>query len=234
MTQFQPPPYPPPLGQQAYYPAAHTPTAPPPWSAAAIGGFILSLLGFAGVTAILGLIFGIVGIVTTSGGRRRGAGLAIAAIPISLVTGAASVVLVLGILLVTRAAEVPVKLQSVFGSNSSNMVDAVTTLRELGSPKFNEAVGTEVLQAWLTQINAEHGKLTSASLDTHQMVSERPDGTMCLNVNGKFVNGPAEIRLVFEGGDVWSLRIDDIEVGGSSPRGSADAPPPTKKEPSEP
>jgi hypothetical protein len=39
------------------------------------------------------------------------------------------------------------------------------------------------------------------------------------------------IQLVFSKEKAWSLRIDDIDIGGSSPRGSADAPPSTKKEP---
>ena len=230
MTQFQPPPFPPLPGQQDYYPAAHAPSAPPRWSAAAIGGFILSLLGFLGVTAVLGLIFGIVGIITTSGGRRRGMGLAIAAIPISVVTGAIAVLLFFFIPFLTRASEIPVKLQSALGSDSPTVADSANALREMGSSTFNEEVSTEVLQAWITQINAKHGKLTSASLDTDQMMSKTRDGSMYLNVKGKFVNGPAAIRLTFSEKEVWSLRIDDIEIGGSSPRGFADAPSPNKKE----
>ena len=77
MTQFGPPPVPPP---GMAMPDARS--DPPPWSAAAIGAFVLSLLGFIGITAVLGLIFSIVGIVATRRGRRRGMGLAIAAIPI--------------------------------------------------------------------------------------------------------------------------------------------------------
>lgn len=229
MTQFQSPPPPPPQGQYDP-PGSYGPYRPPPWSAAAIGGFVLSLLGFLGITAVLGLIFGIVGISRTGGGRRRGRGLAIAAIPISVVTAGLGGVLFIGILFVTHAAEIPRKLQSALALDSSSLPAAADILRGMGSPKFNEEVSTETLQAWITQINAKHGKLTSASLDTQQMVSDTPDSATCLNVKGKFVNGPAAIRLIFNREEAWSLRIDDIEIGGSSPRGSADAPPPTKKE----
>jgi len=180
------------------------------------------------------LIFGVVGIITTGDGRRRGRGLAIAAIPISVVTGAFSVLLVAGIFLATRAAELPLKLQSALAADSSSLSSAADTLRELGSAKFNDEVSAEAMQAWLKQINAKHGKLTSAKLDTDRMMSWRPDGAMCLNVSGKFVNGPVLIQLVFSKEKAWSLRIDDIDIGGSSPRGSADAPPPTKKEPAPP
>ncbi len=229
MTQFQPPP-PPPQGGYAS-PASYGPPGLPPWSIAAIAGFVLSLLGFLGVTAVLGLILGIVGIITTGDGRRRGRGLAIAAIPISVVTGAIFVLLLAAILFFLRAAELPIKLQSALAADSSSLVGAADTLRELGSAKFNDEVSAEAMQAWLKQINAKHGKLTSAKLDTDKMVSWRPDGATSLNVSGKFVNGPALIQLVFSKEKAWSLRIDDIDIGGSSPRGSADTPPPTKKEP---
>ena len=230
MTQFQPPPFPPQQGQYGS-PGSYGPPGLAPWSIAAIGGFVLSLLGFLGVTAVLGLILGVVGIITTGDGRRRGRGLAIAAIPISVVTGAIFVLLVALIFLATRAAELPIKLQSALAADSSFLVGAADKLRELGSAKFNDEVSAEAMQAWLKQINAKHGKLTSAKLDPQQMMSWRPDGAMCFNFSGKFVNGPALIQLVFSKEKAWSLRIDDIDIGGSSPRGSADAPPPTKKEP---
>lgn len=219
MTQFQPPPFPPLPGQLDYDPAAYAANAPLRWSAAAIGGFILSLLGFLGVTAIMGLIFGIVGIITTSGGRRRGMGLAIAAIPISLVMGALSVLLLSVLFIGTRAMAIPVKLQAALGANSASVADSANALREIGSAAFNDEVSTEALQAWIMQINAMYGKLTSASLDIDQMMSKARDGSMYLNVKGKFINGPAAIRLTFKEMDVWSLRIEDIEIGGSSPRG---------------
>jgi len=60
---------------------------PPRWSALAITAFVLSFIGFLGFTAILAIIFGAVGIWVTRAGCRRGMGLAIAAIPIALVTG---------------------------------------------------------------------------------------------------------------------------------------------------
>ena len=136
-----------------------------------------------------------------------------------------------GILFVKRAAQIPTKLETALAWDSSSFPAAADNLRELGSPKFNDEVSAEALQAWLKQINAKHGKLTSAKLDPHQMVSWRPDGAMCLNVSGKFVNGPALIQLVFNKDNPWSLRIDDIDIGGSSPRSPADAPSPTKKDP---
>jgi len=232
MTQFQPPPYEPPLGQQGNYMTAHAPNALPRWSAAAIGAFILSLLGFLGVTAVLGLIFGIVGIITTSGGRRRGMGLAIAAIPISLITGALSILLLGLVYFGMHAKEIPAKLQAALGSDSATVADAANALREIGSAAFNDEVSAEALQAWITQINAKHGKLTSTSRDSQQFMSTTPDGVVYLNFSGKFVNGPASIRLIFTAEQLWSMRIDDIDIGGSSPRVSAEnSPESTKNQP---
>lgn len=231
MTQFQPPPFPPLPGQQDFDPAAHAANALPRWSAAAIAAFILSLLGFLGVTAVLGLIFGIVGIITTSGGRRRGMGLAIAAIPISLVTGVLSVVLLSVVFFGTRAMTIPVTLKAALGADSAAVADSANALREIGSTAFNVEVSKEALQAWITQINTKHGKLTSIAKDTQEMLSPTPDGAWCLNFKGKFVNGPASIRLIFKAEQFWSLRIDDIEIDGSSPRASSGAPSSTKKEP---
>ncbi len=219
MTQMQPPPFPPQAGQQGYPAAAYAPGAAPRWSAAAIGGFVLSILGFLGVTALLGLIFGIVGIFTTSGGRRRGRGYAIAAIPISVVTGVIFVFLCMAVLFIARAAKIPDKLKAVLGSDSLVVADSADLLREAGSPAFREEVSTEALQAWITQLIAKHGKLTAASLDFEQKTAVAPDGSMFLNFKSKFVNGPAEIRLTFQKKDLGSLRFDDIEIDGSSPRG---------------
>ena len=230
MTQLQPPPFPPLPGQQDYYPAAHATNALPRWSAAAIGAFILSLLGFLGVTAVLGLIFGIVGIITTSGGRRRGMGLAIAAIPISLATGALSILLLSVVIFGIRAKEIPVKLRAALGADSATVADSANALREIGSAAFHDEVSTSALQAWITQINTKHGKLTSTSKDTQELMSSTPDGSMCINFKGKFVNGPAAIRLIFNAEQFWSMRIDDIEIGGSSPRSSSDGRPESDKD----
>src|SRR3990172_2575126 len=171
MTQFQPPPFPPLPGQQDYYPATHATNALPRWSAAAIGAFILSLLGFLGVTAVLGLIFGIGGIITTSGGRRRGMGLAISAIPISLVTGVMFIFLLSVFFFGARAMAIPVTLQTALGADSATVADSANALREIGSAAFNKEVSTEALQAWITQINFKHGKLTTTSRDSQELLS---------------------------------------------------------------
>jgi hypothetical protein len=195
---------------------------PQPWSAAAIAAFVLSILGFLGFTAILGIILGIVGIIVTSGGRRRGMGLAISAIPISLVTGAVSAFIVIGIVFFARGAEFIKKIEPVFSASTSSMHDAASKLHELGSKDFQEAVSTRQIEEWLREIGKEHGKLTALKLDQTNPIAKNPSGEAVLNIDGKFVNGPATIRLTFTKENIWTPRIEDIEVSGSSPRASPD------------
>ncbi len=208
MTSFTPPPYPP---IPAYGEAQ---SGPPRWSATAIAALILAILGCLGITAVLGLVFAIVGIFATRGGRRRGMGLAIAAIPISLVTGAFSVLAIIAFMLFGRMAEVPGKLPSVFAGGGET---GATTLRELATPEWNESVNDEPLREWLRLVQKKHGALTAAALDMQQGVTMSPEGNPRIAIAGKFVNGAATIRVSFEVQDLWSVRIADIEVDGSSP-----------------
>lgn len=163
MTQFQQPVGPPPPLQAARYGMGIV--GRQPWSAAAIAAFVLSILGFLGFPAILGILFGVVGIIVTSGGRRRGMGLAIASIPISLVTGAISAFIVIGIVFFARGAEFIKKIEPVFSASAGSMHDAASALRDLGSKSFQETVDADRLEAWLREIGQEHGKLTSIKLD---------------------------------------------------------------------
>jgi len=216
MTQFAAPPLPP-----AYAPAYPERSGPPPWSASAIGAFVLSLLGWIGITAILGLIFAVVGILATRDGKRRGRGLAIAAIPVSIVTGAVAVLIALLFMLFLRMAEVPKKMQSVFGG--SDVAVQAENLRKLTSDDWNQAVSDETLRAWVTEVRTKFGAMTAVKLDVSKGVSVAPDSEAPqLAVNAKFVNGNAVIRFTFDAKDPWSARLSDIEIDGVSPRNRAD------------
>ena len=79
-----PPTYPPPptYPYGPGYPPAHGPVAypgPRPYDGFAIAGFVLSFVG----AVVLSIIFGVLGLVRTKGGRARGRGLAIASLVIS-------------------------------------------------------------------------------------------------------------------------------------------------------
>ena len=128
MSQFSPPAGPPP-GEMPEGDAVVMPR-PKSWSALAISGFVLSLVGCLGITAALGLVFGIAGILATRGRRKRGFGLAVAAIPISMLTGALSVV---GLYYFTAMIAVLVQrtdaVVAVVGSTPDETAEAFATLR---------------------------------------------------------------------------------------------------------
>ncbi len=214
MTTFGAPPYPPPV--PAMYGGPAPQDGPAPWSAAAIAAFVLALLGFIGVTAVLALLFAVVAFFTTRGGRRRGLGLAVAAIPISLLTGAISAVIFAGLLVWGQMMEVPAQLETVFNSGGDTAAQVVA-LRELTSTDFDESVDDRTLSAWLDQVRSRHGGLTSLKFDA-QNSKLTPEGAMRMTLKGKFVNGAADIGVVFDREEIWSGSITDIEVDGSSPR----------------
>lgn len=183
----------------------------------------MSLLGILGFTAILGVILGIAGIMVTSGGRRRGMGLAIAAIPISVVMGAISAVLIFGIVFMARNAELIKRLEPTLSSSSGSIHDVANILHELGSEDFQKSANAERIEEWLREIAREHGTLVGdLHLKTPSPIGTLPTGEVVVQLEGEFVNGPASVRLTFAKENLWTPRIDDIDVGGLSPRGPAD------------
>lgn len=206
MTQFGPPPLP-----TSYAQSPPQRYAPAPWSASAIAGFVMSLLG---VTAILGLIFGIVGIFASRGGRRRGMGLAIAAIPISCVTGAVTLLIGFGVVMALRMANVPQKVQSVFVSG--DVTAQAARLRTFANDDWNQKVSDERLIAWLTAVRAKHGTMTGYTLDMTGAMNNAGDGAPRLAFKGKFVNGDATVQFTFDIMDPLNPTLKDVEVDGSS------------------
>ncbi len=215
MTQFQPPQV---HGIQPGDPLGTPPPAYqlPPWSAAAIAGFVLSLIGCVGITAPFGLIFGIIGTVTTSGGRRRGRGLAIAAIPISIVMGIVSLLIAAAMLVGLGFAALVAELAPALEADLDGMGRAVAALRAMGSDDFNSDVNDQELQSWLEEVGGKHGKLVEIVQFTPVPQTTSPGLTM-LNLDAKFVNGRTNITLLLRI-DGWKPKLDDIQVDGSSPR----------------
>jgi len=198
-------------------PPGYAPTRPPPYSAAAIAGFVLSLLGCLGVTAVLGLIFGIVGIVTTRGRARRGFGLAVAALPISLVMGLGSVIGVLGIYAFGQVMTVVAMLPSLYDVNGNVVAETVAVFRGACTEEFQTEVSETQLAAWFQTARAEYGSLVELKkIDQPKKVP----GTnrMTIRMTGKFVSGEHDIVVSLRTSRMGAIAIDDIEVAGSSPR----------------
>jgi len=217
MSQMPPPD---PYGQMPGQPSpGFVPNRPPPFSAAAIAGFVLSLLGCLGVTAVLGLIFGIVGIFTTRGGARRGFGLAVAALPISLVMGLFSLVVVFAMVAFGTAFQVLTTLPNLYDVNGNVVAGTVAVVRDACTDDFKAAVSEAQLAAWFQSVKDEHGSLTDL---TPVPGAAKVPGTdrMTIRARGKFVDGEHDVAMTLQKVSPFSIKIDDIEIAGSSPRGS--------------
>jgi hypothetical protein len=221
MSQF---PSPPPEDQ----PASGVPgfaafdQPPAPYSAAAIAGFVFSLLICIPVLGgILGLVFGLVGLGSTAGGRRRGRGLAIAAIPLSLLTGFVSGLFAYAVWSAGRDLITMVdQIEPIFQANDAALDDAVETVLAMTTPEFQQEAGPEDFRKWLEDVEAKHGKLVEMTTDRN-MPPERTGDKLVLIVPAKFVKGSASIRVTLKGTGPLRIRqlIDDLSVGDSSPRG---------------
>ena len=212
------PPCAPSEGYSAYRPAS--------WSAMAVVAFIFSFIFCIPVFPLVGIILAIVGIIATSNQQRRGRGLAIAAIPISLVSILAGGLLWAGgILSGIQVTKSLAATQMLFQADSDELAAAADEMLELTTQDFQDSVSSERLIEWAKSICSKHGKLTNVQFST----DAPPPGTEAvLLLQAKFVNGTAVIRLTL-GQSFESLNklvtIDDIEVAGSSPR---DFKPPSK------
>jgi len=195
------------------------PTEPAPWSACAIAGFVCSLLGCLGVTSVAGLILGVVGLFRTSNGRRRGFGFAVAAIPLSLLSGIASGALLLVFLVGRQLVAVPKNVESILARIATEPVEAGAELRNLASADFNTAVSDDRLNQWFASLSASHGMLTSTFEPNGIDLTSGPNGEFVQAFQGKFVNGTVDIQVTFAPHSGFGkLTIDDIAVAGSSPR----------------
>lgn len=195
----------------------------PRWSALAITAFVLSLIGFFGFTAILGIILGIAGIVVTRGGQRRGRGLAIAAIPISLVTGGLGALFLVTGVMVWRMGEMSKRIETALSASSADVIASTIEIYALGSPDFQSAAPKDRIETWLADVKRKHGTLSGfEKQDDLGFVTRNSTAGFALNLRGKFTNGPALVRVRFSPNYILEPRIDDIDVDGSSPRASSD------------
>ena len=213
MSQFPPPP--PDSGSDFTPGYASAPVAPAKWSLAAIAGFVSSLLGCTGIGALLGLVFGIVGILNTRGGRRRGMGLAIAAIPISLLTGLLSVLIIGAGFIGFGMMNVITTLPEAFPATADDTAAAAESFRGLASDDFNASVSSEQLEAWFGAVLEQHGRLTAV---VPAPTGNAAAGQFVMDTDAKFINGTTRLRVWFTMGADLEFVIDDIEVDGSSPR----------------
>lgn len=218
MSQFQSPP-PPPTAAGAY-----APSGPAPYSIAAIAGFVLSFFGCTIIGALFGVILGVVGIVATRGGRRRGMGLAIAALPISLILGAIGALVGVGGYFAYRmVAFTNEEIPMVLGAQAGSPEAAAEHLLALCDPVTREEVGQGRAVEWIKAVREKHGTMTALQLDQQPaMAPTNPQNQFVLNLPAKFVNGPATIQIIFSeqsllGSDfmIKSIAVDELPLRGS-------------------
>ena len=230
MSQMPPPP---PSAMGEPMPPTYGASEQRGWSGLAIVGFILACLG---CTAPIGLILGIVALFTTGAGRKKGKVLAILAIPASLVTGGCLGVIGYGTVKVTRQfVELMEDLPTIVQDAPSNPDEAIDLLSPYLAAELDSVLTAEAISDWATRVADEHGTLRSIDMQQQGAVSRQilPDGTVILNLPGKFVKGSANLRVTFKSGG-FDIRISDLAVGdislleiagGGEPRGGDDIAP---------
>lgn len=229
MTQF-------PAPDAGYPPQAMPPgvsyEGPKPFSKAAVTGFIFSLLFcIPGVHVLLGLLFGIIGLGATKGGRMRGRGLAIAAIPLSLVVGALSTIMAIffGMMMMAGMEMVPAlvgpKLMPVFVAASGDTASAVATLRTLSTDTFNARHSDAELKEWLGTIATEYGAMVNLTQSPNSPPPTPGSDLVPMSYSIKFVNKTSQLnirwRMTMQGIEV-KFKIENIDVGGVAPGAAAD------------
>lgn len=186
--------------------------------AVAVSGFVLSFLGCTVVGAVLGLILGVVGILRTRNSQRRGRGLAIAAIPISILFGTVGVFSSISMMGLYSAMQASKQLPVILGDSADSSAQGASALLELASKEFNFNVPQSQVEAWITQVWEKHGKFVSVKPDKTAPPGGNPDGTWFLNYDAKFVNGNVAMKITFITESITEQKLYDIEVDGVSVR----------------
>jgi len=225
MTSFQPPLEPPPPpsqsipnppGGQRFVPLVD----PAPMSGVSVTAFVFSLLVCLPIiNAVLGFILGVVGIFHTSGGRRRGRGFAIAAIPISLVTGAVAVFcLIVVIVALGGVIDLGVQLADIVDGYDGNATTLSAGVYGLLSDDFRDEVDSDEFRVWVEEVFSKHGKLVNIHANGSEPDPGYHNGMLVIEMTGKFKNGKAPITITLDLTDYQSIVVDNIAVDDHSPR----------------
>ena len=171
------------------------------------------LAGAAG--GLLAVVLGIVGIVKTSARRRRGRGLAIAAIPLGVLAALSQLTIGSAITRFKATTEHSRKALAILETPRSRLPEEVSEWYEaMPSARFKVAVTEAQFRQWLEEVQAKHGQLQEA--ERSKQKPKTRDGAIAFNFVGRFVNGATDIEVLV-GLDMQGPRVDDLRVGGSSP-----------------
>lgn len=199
------------MSNTAYVETQDSPFVQPKrWSGVAITAFVTAFL-----IAPLGVLLGIVGIFHTSGGKRKGMSLSIAAIPIGLVVSVVVGLMIAGIYMFVLAGRASQSSVSVLKASKTSVAENVDDFYdEFASARLKVSVDQAAFEGWLISVVDKHGSLQQFSSANPPMT---PAGDRFIfNYEGQFVNGTALISVTAGINETFSPEIDDIEVDGVS------------------
>ncbi len=217
MSQFdssQPPSFP---EQQNAFDAVMMPTGPAPLSGMAVAGFVSSVTICCPVLSpLLGFIFSVIGLMQTREGMRRGRGLAIAGLIISLlIVPLHGWVVIAGGTLAVEMTRIPV---AMIGLQTGEIDVALSELYQLGSPDLKSRVGEDEFVEWVRAEFSARGGLQKIAQDVHQPAGPSPDGQ---HIRMRWAAEFAEGRIVITTDlrfDIWghvsleNLIIDEVDL----------------------
>ena len=198
----------------------------PRWSALAIAAFVCSLLPCLGITALAGLVLGVFAIFATGPGKARGRGFAISALVISTLNGLLFVMMYTALFAVLQFAGANMaRVKAILSTDAGLSEKADAWLTAVATPEFRESVSVADLTRWAAAVRAKHGSLIELTPAGNERL-QRGYQDLAINLEGRFVNGTAPVRLVIRVEGLTSFKLADVSVDGVSPRSPA---PPAKE-----
>lgn len=215
MSPFDPPQSPNLPPQQDAFDAEMMPAGPAPMSGMAIAGFVSSVIVCCPVfSPLLGLIFSLVGLSQTKGGARRGRGLALAGLIISLLVvplqgwGIPALAEVVG-----SWARIAMAATAFQGGDTDAGISA---WYGLGSPELKSAFTEDEFASWINGEFTKRGGLQSLQLDSGQQGDRSSDGNRDrLPWQARFPDGTEIIYLELSTNSWGRIYLEDVVIGGA-------------------
>ncbi|MCZ6651478.1 MAG: DUF4190 domain-containing protein [Planctomycetota bacterium] len=203
----------PPAPQQDAFDAEMMPAGSAPMSIMAVVGFVSSLMVCCPVLSpLLGLIFSLVGLSQTKGGVRRGRGLAIAGLIISIVVIPLQG---LGIPMVTERVMGLVRIGIASNAFQAGDIDAgIAAWYDLASPDLKSAVTEDEFEAWINAEFKKHGGLQSLQLSPNQTGSPSPDGGRAqIQWRAQFPSETIDVYTDISVGSWGRMFLENVTIG---------------------
>ncbi len=199
--------------QHNAFDAEMMPTGPAPLSGMAVAGFVSSVTICCPVfSPLLGLIFSTIGLMQTREGMRRGRGLAIAGLIISLLlVPLHGWVVIAGGTLAIELSRIPVAMSGLVTGETDV---ALADLYQLGSPELKSSVSESEFVAWVRAEFSARGGLQELSQDVQQPAGRSPDGQhLRLPWAAQFPEGQIVISTDL-GFDMWGhVSLENLIIG---------------------